>query len=219
MTAVKVCGLCRPADAGCAAEAGASYLGVILSARGPRAQSAERAAAVLAARATAAAVGVFVDEAAGQVIELARTLRLDVVQLHGNEPPAIIDDIREAAGVTVWKAVRVQDAAAARADVERYAAHADGILLDAYSDRGAGGTGTLFDWAALADVRAALKPSVRLILAGGLNPENVRAAIAAIGPDVVDVSSGVEVRPGEKSEALMRAFMERAQPSRKEGTR
>lgn len=216
MTAVKVCGLCRPEDAVTAAAAGAQYLGVILSAHGPRVRSAEQAAAVLAGRAGAAAVGVFVDETAARVIGLARALRLDVVQLHGSESPATIDEIRDAAAVTVWKAVRVRDAATARAEVGLYAAHVDGILLDAYSDRGAGGTGTLFDWAVLGDVRAGLSPGTRLILAGGLNPENVRAAIAAIGPDIVDVSSGVEIRPGEKSAALMRTFIERAQPPRKE---
>lgn len=219
MTAVKICGLCRADDAAAAAAAGAQYLGVILSAQGPRAQSAAQAAAVLAARGGAAAVGVFVDEPAARVIELARALRLDVVQLHGHESPSMIDEVRAAAAVTVWKAVRVRDAAAAREEIARYAAHVDGILLDAWSDRGAGGTGTLFDWHALADVRSALAPSTRLILAGGLDAENVRAAIAAIGPDVVDVSSGVEVRPGEKSEASMRTFIERARSTRKEVTR
>lgn len=219
MTAIKICGLCRPDDAAAAVLAGAGYLGVILSPHGPRAQSAEQAARVLAPRAGVETVGVFVDETASRVVELVRALRLDVVQLHGNESPALINEIRAAADAKVWKAVRVRDAVTARAEIARYAAHVDGILLDAWSDRGAGGTGTLFDWQALADVRSALPASSRLILAGGLNPENVRAAIVAIGPDVVDVSSGVEVRTGEKSEALMRAFIERAQPTGKEVTR
>ncbi len=219
MTRVKVCGLCRAEDAAYAAHAGASWLGVILSAHGPRALDAAAAARVLAVRGGAAAVGVFVDEPAARVAQVARTLSLDVVQLHGAESVEHIAEIRAAAGVQIWKAIRVREAGAARARIAAYAPHVDGILLDAFTERAAGGTGTSFDWSQLAGVRTLLGASVRLIVAGGLRAENVSQAIAQLEPDVVDVSSGVEARPGEKSHERVRAFIETVHTTRKEVSR
>lgn len=216
MTQVKVCGLCSAHDAASAVGSGARYLGVVLSARGPRAQEPSGAAAVLRERGRAAAVGVFVDEAPERVAELAELLALDVIQLHGDEAPTRIAALRRLTRAAVWKAIRVRDAAAARHDIVHYAEHVDGVLLDGWSPGAVGGTGTRFAWDALTDVRSVLPAGVQLIVAGGLHAGNVGEAIAALQPDVVDVSSGVEVRPGEKSETKVRAFIASAQRACKE---
>lgn len=209
--AVKICGLCRPEDTAAAVRLGASFVGVILSRRGPRFLAAEAASEVLARRGDARAVGVFVDEPAARVERLTRLLALDVVQLHGREDEATVAALAGATGAVIWKAVRVRDGIAAAADAARYAPHVDGILLDAFREGVEGGAGTRFDWAAVADVRAALGRDVQLIVAGGLTPWNVAEAVSVLRPDAVDVSSGVEARVRQKSEARMRAFIERAQ--------
>ena len=216
MTQVKICGLCRAQDAATAAASGARYLGVVLSACGPRAQEPAGASAVLRERGGAAAVGVFVGEAPERVARMAELLSLDVVQLHGDEQPSTIAALRRLTDAAVWKAVRVRDAAAARRDIVRFAEHVDGVLLDGWSAGALGGSGTRFAWDALTDVRRLLPAGVQLIAAGGLDAGNVGEAIAALEPDVVDVSSGVEVRPGEKSEAKVRAFIASARRALRE---
>ena len=207
MTQIKVCGLCRPGDAAAAVSAGASHLGVILSAHGPRALDEQRAREVLEARGAAHAVGVFVDEPAERVVALSRGLGLDTLQLHGSETIADVRALRVRTGAAIWKAVRVRDAGMAREMVAVWASHADGILLDGWSDHAAGGAGASFDWGALCDVRALVPAHVTFIVAGGLRADNVAAAIDALSPDVVDVSSGVEEQPGMKSQEKMRAFI------------
>lgn len=216
MTCVKICGLCRPADAAAAVQAGATYLGVILSVQGPRALDEGRARAVLAARGGAHAVGVVVDEPVDRTAALAAALALDVIQLHGGEGAAHVRALREATPAALWKAVRVRDAHGARAEVQRWAGLVDGVLLDGWSPAAAGGTGSVFDWAPLADVRSLLPAHAQLIVAGGLHAGNVGRAIEALAPDVVDTSSGVETLPGEKSAERMRAFVAAADAQRKE---
>ncbi len=207
MTQIKVCGLCRPEDAASAVDAGASHVGIILSEDGPRVLDERRARLVLGERGAARAVGVFVDEPAERIVSLARALDLDVLQLHGRETIADARALRSRTGAAVWKAVRVRDAGTARDTIAGWAGHADGILLDGWSARAAGGTGARFDWSALRDVRAVVPEDVLLIVAGGLNADNVGAAVDALAPDMVDVSSGVEERPGVKSPEQIRAFV------------
>jgi phosphoribosylanthranilate isomerase len=170
---------------------------------------------VLAARGAARTVGVFVDEPAERVARLVERLALDVVQLHGSERPEDVRALRDGAGVTIWKAVRVRAAAGARETIAAWASHVDGVLLDGYSSAGAGGTGTRFDWDALTDVRELVPVGVTLGIAGGLHAGNVANAIEVLGPDLVDTSSGVEVRPGVKSHERIRAFVEAARVQRK----
>ncbi len=197
--ALKVCGLTTPEDAVAAAEAGADAIGLVFFARSPRAVTLERAQHV--ARALPAGVlrvGVFVDAPRAELLRLADAVPLDVLQLHGHEPLADLSGLPR----PVWKALGVQrgfDLEQAR----RYAERAAALLLDAGGQALPGGSGVAFDWSLARPARALTQ---RLVLAGGLTPDNVGAAIAALQPDVVDVSSGVESAPGRKDPIKLRAF-------------
>ena len=203
MTQVKICGLCRPEDAAAAAAAGASYAGVVLAPGRLRTQTPSEAARILDAAGPLRRVGVFVDARPHEIERVATSLRLDTVQLHGAESVELVAALRAAGPWTVWKAVRVTDRAAAAEGVRRYGGVADGIVLDG----GAGGAGVAFDWTAAAGLRAEMPPDCLLVVAGGLGPHNVGAAVDALSPAVVDVSSGVETSPGVKSYELMAAFV------------
>jgi phosphoribosylanthranilate isomerase len=205
---VKICGVCRAADAALAGAAGADYVGVILAPGYGRTLTVDDAAVVLAA-ATSLRAGVFVDGTRETVAEAADRLGLDVIQLHGSETPEAAHALRSPRRI-VWKAVRVKHAADVHAAIERYAGCVDGLLLDGWSAAAAGGTGARFDWAAVAAQRAAWPAGLDLIAAGGLSPENVGRAVAQLAPDVVDVSSGVESAPREKSAERVREFIEAA---------
>ena len=207
---VKICGICRAQDAATAAEAGAAYLGMILSARGPRALDLARAEDVARARGNARLVGVFVDEPVSDIVRAVERLALDVVQLHGDEAPDIVSVLRSRTPARIWKALRVHDRATTLRALDHYVERVDGVLLDGHAGAAYGGSGASFDWDLLRDARAILPRGVKLIVAGGLTPSNVAAAVAALAPDVVDVSSGVEAEPGVKSPELVQAFVARA---------
>ncbi len=213
--AAKICGLCRPEDARLASEAGADYLGIIL-APGPRRREPDEARAIwgdLSGR----RVGVFIDPTAKEVIRLAEELRLDVVQLHGSEDPEFCRLVQEAIAGSVWKAVRLRDEGRLASAAGRYSRAVDGVLLEGWSPEGKGGVGARLDWSRLAAARTRLPSGQQLILAGGLNPGNVAAAIRAVGPDVVDVSSGVEAELGVKDPIAVRAFLREAQRTQNDG--
>jgi phosphoribosylanthranilate isomerase len=200
---VKVCGITSPEDARLVAEAGADAVGFVFWPQSPRCVDALRARAIgEALPAGVVRVGVFVDAALGDVVRVADEARLDVLQLHGNEPP---DDL-PALPRRTWKAIRVGPGFVA-ADALRYEGRAAGLLLDTRSAEAPGGTGRSFDWALAADVR---RRASFLMLAGGLDALNVRAAIRAVQPDGVDVSSGVESGPGRKDPEKVRAFLRAA---------
>lgn len=203
--AVKVCGLTRAQDAAVAVEAGARYLGVILAPGGKRTVTPE-AAAVIFDTLDARRVGVFVNATVEELRRAAGTARLDVLQLHGDEPPELAAALR-GEGFTVWKAVRPRDGDEFAAAAVRYDGAVDALLLDGYSARARGGTGVSFPWREVAARLDALPPDVALVAAGGLHPENVAEAAAILRPAVVDVSSGVETSPGVKDAAAVRAFV------------
>ncbi|HET9982224.1 MAG TPA: phosphoribosylanthranilate isomerase [Longimicrobiales bacterium] len=203
---VKICGVCRAEDARAAAAAGADYLGVILSPGFSRSQDAGHAAAIFAAAGNLRRVGVFVDAAPAHVAALVRALTLHAVQLHGAEPADQVEALRRETGVAVWKAVRPRTAAELAALAAGYAA-ADALLLDGWRAGAVGGTGARAPWDALAEARRAIDARTRIVLAGGLDPANVARAAAALRPDVVDVSSGVESAPGRKSPVAIAAFV------------
>jgi phosphoribosylanthranilate isomerase len=142
-------------------------------------------------------VGVFVNEAAGRINDIVRQCGLHAVQLHGDESP----DFCERIDRTVIKAIRVKDASWQR-DVASYRVQA--VLFDTYASDRYGGTGRTFDW----DLIAAIPQ--RIILSGGLNPDNVQDAIRRVHPYGVDTSSGVEATPGVKDHGKIRAFIEAA---------
>ena len=209
MTAVKFCGLTREADVREAVRLGASYLGAIMT-ESPRRISPRAARSLFSTidGAPVQRVGVFGNEPVDTIIEYAREACVDIVQLHGWKSGSDPDfgRLKSELGVDVWRVVRV-GADGLGSEQRTMVGGVDGLLLDTMSPGVLGGTGVTFDWDLVAkDVRA-LRATTRIILAGGLRPENVRNAIDLLVPDVVDVSSGVESQPGIKDHSRMAVFM------------
>lgn len=206
MVEVKYCGLMRPEDAREAALLGARYAGVIL-AEGPRNLIDDVAVRVLAAVPNPVSrVGVFGDDQPEDIAGRARRLRLDVVQLHGDPTPATIARVREHWTGDVWAVQRIRGSDVPASAVDLFAV-ADAVVLDARMDGKLGGTGVALPWKDIRDRIHSLRAGrARLVLAGGLTPDNVGTAIRLLEPDVVDVSSGVEREVGAKDHSLMRAF-------------
>jgi phosphoribosylanthranilate isomerase len=205
MTLVKICGLSTADTLDAAIAAGASHVGFLFFAKSPR-YVAPEAAAALAARVPAAVrrVGVLVD-ADDALIERVAPF-LDVLQLQGSETPARIADVRARTGCEVWRSIGVTTSSDIDAAIAAAHGVADRLLFDAKAPIGAplsGGNGVRFDWRLLDAVR----PGMAWGLAGGLAPDNVAAAIALTGAPLVDVSSGVEDAPGQKSVDKIRAFI------------
>lgn len=201
----KICGLTRSQDAKTAAVAGATYGGVILAEGSPRTVTPERARAVFTGS-SLRRCGVFVNPSIEELVRASATAGLDVIQLHGDEDA---DFVRTAKGETraeVWKVVRPRSGAEFAAAAADFAAVADGLMLDGWSAEARGGTGTRFPWEEVAERMGDLPSQVRLIVAGGLNPENVAEVISILRPAIVDVSSGVESEPGIKDGGRVRAF-------------
>lgn len=198
MTRVKVCGIRRIDDAMLAVELGAHGLGFVFWPSSPRFIEPEAARAIVAQLPPfVATVGVFVDQPVQYVADVARGLKLGVVQLHGQEDPAAFMHLPQ----HVVKAVSV----AAGTDVERLVGAVPDevtVLLDAHDPVMRGGTGRTIDWT----TAAIFARRRRVILAGGLNADNVRSAVETVRPFAVDVSSGVESAPGEKDPYKMRAL-------------
>jgi len=195
---VKVCGFTREQDVRDALDAGVDALGFNL-ARGPRRIDVARAAQLVAlVPPLIQAVALFVDADEDAILAAIAATRCSAVQLHGDEPPELAERLRR--HVIVIKAFRI----AAAADLERVRGYpADAYLLDAAVAGAHGGTGTSWDHRLL----AGRDLGVPLILAGGLTPANVAAAITAARPWAVDTASGVESAPGVKDAAQMRAFV------------
>ena len=209
---VKICGLTNLEDALLALEAGADLLGFVLYPKSPRGVSlgvvAEIAQALRSAPAfqqrQPALVGVFVNEPPAAVRRALDEAGLDLAQLSGHEPP---DDLR-ALGRRAYKAIRSQAEADALPAAGAPPAHpyCPDFLLDAAHPTLYGGSGQLADLA----LAARLAARHRLLLAGGLTPDNVAAAIRAVRPWGVDAASGVEAAPGKKDPAKVRAFVQAA---------
>jgi phosphoribosylanthranilate isomerase len=196
----------RAIDAREGATLGASYIGVIF-AGGPRHMTPESAAAVLeSVPPTVGRVGVFDRPALPELLALARRLDLRAVQLHGGVDGEALARIRAAFTGEIWAVLRLADGALPP-NAEALFDCADAVVLDAHVEGRLGGTGVALPWRELVDrLRPMRARRARLVLAGGLRPENVRQAIELLRPDVVDVSSGVETAPGIKDHARMRAF-------------
>ena len=202
MTLVKVCGITNAKDARLAAEAGADAIGLIF-AKSPRrvnVDQAKKIAAVLPDNVKK--VGVFVNEEPDSVRLAVEKVGLDYVQLHGDESPETVSDLRSK-NLKVIKAVQVRDAASLGA-LEDY--EADFFLLDTYSEKARGGTGEKFDW----ELAKTLRGYANILVSGGLNPENVRAAIEFFEPYGVDASSSLEETPGTKNDERVRRFVNAA---------
>ncbi|WP_353472977.1 phosphoribosylanthranilate isomerase [Salipiger sp. H15] len=207
---VKICGLRTPRDVAVAAEAGARYAGFVFFPRSPRAVSvAEARELALSAPVGLAKVALVVDAEDALLDAICGAVPLDMLQLHGRESIARVGQIRARYGLPVMKAVGV----ASEADLpslEAYGKVADQLLVDAKAPKDSvlpGGNGLAFDWRLVAGRRW----PVPWMLAGGLTPDNVAEAVRLTGARQVDVSSGVESAPGEKSPELIRAFLRAAQ--------
>jgi phosphoribosylanthranilate isomerase len=211
--AIKFCGLTRPQDAEQAVALGASYLGVIF-AGGPRQLDAQRAREVLApARDTSlATVGVFGRQAPDEIARAAEQAGVMIIQLHGDPTAEDVLGVRRLAGAAVWGVIRIAGRELPPGHAELFMA-ADGVVVDSRVVGSLGGSGAAFDWIGVGDEIRAAADERTLILAGGLTPENVQEGIRALRPDVVDVSSGVEARIGEKDHARMAAFVQAARSS------
>lgn len=197
---IKVCGITSEDAAQAAVEAGADHLGVVFCAS-VRRVSRERAVE-LATRVPAAWVGVFADGSIEEMIDLARDLDLAALQLHGRETPALCRAVRDATGLAVWKAI----GPALRGHEADYRDAADALLLDA----GTGGSGRTLDWDAVGARFPRSRRRIPLLVAGGLDADNVALAIRASDPDGVDASSRLESAPGVKDPNRIRAFVLRA---------
>lgn len=214
--AIKICGLTRPADAVAAAEAGATYGGVILAPDSPRTVTPVAVPGIFSGT-SLRRCGVFINESPGRILELVAELGLGVVQLHGDESPETTARLRDSIGVKVWKAIRPRTGDEFAAEASRFGDAVDGLLLDGWSEKARGGTGTPFPWHEVAARRADLRPGVELIVAGGLTPANVAEVIVVLAPDVVDVSSGVESAPGVKDPITIREFADAVRGARLNG--
>jgi phosphoribosylanthranilate isomerase len=204
---VKFCGITNLDDAAESVRLGAWAIGLIHFDGSPRRVDADVAAEIGAAfRRKCELVGVFVNPELEEVGKAVENAGLTAVQLNGAEGPSFCAEVARRSGVKVIKAIHVASAA----DV--HAAEAFRTDFHLFDRRGKGlwgGTGESFDWELLRGHRS----EVPAILAGGLRPDNVAAAIAIAHPFAVDVASGVEVEPGRKDHAAMAAFLEAAQPA------
>jgi phosphoribosylanthranilate isomerase len=229
---VKICGITNLEDALATAEAGADYLGFIFYPPSRRAISVAAAQAITAdlrrAAHCPALVGVFVDETADAMAHILDTCRLDLAQLSGSEPPALIGEPASPLYGRAYKALRPTSFTEAEVEAEWYMppqfsvfseqfsvsgspplhrSPAPALLIDSYHPTLPGGTGQTGDWS-LAARLAQKVPG--LMLAGGLTADNVAEAVRQVRPFAVDVASGVEAASGKKDHGLVRAFIANA---------
>lgn len=198
ITRVKICGITTLEDALCAVDAGADALGFVFYEKSPRYITPLKAQRIVAALPPfVTTVGLFVNTLREKIEQIMTMTRLQVIQLHGDEIP---DDCKGFEPWPVIKALQVKDAASLKGITE-YQVNA--LLLDAWSGKQYGGSGRCFDWQLLKD----LNREIPLVLAGGLNPDNVAEAIGQVAPYGVDVSSGVEASPGRKDHQLIVEFI------------
>lgn len=200
-TRVKICGITNLNDALAAVDAGADALGFIFYPKSSRFISWQEARCIIAELPPfVARVGVFVDADIGTIRQAIVESGINHVQLHGDEPPGFGEDLR----LPIIKAFRVADERSL-ANLDTFPAAA--FLLDSFTPGQHGGTGATFNWDIAVKAKTAGKP---IILAGGLTPANVGQAVQKVAPYAVDVSSGVESKPGHKDSDKVRRFISAA---------
>ena len=198
MTRVKICGITNLEDALAAAEFGADALGFVF-AESPRRIDPERAAEIVRSLPPfITSVGLFVNESPDVVGNIVKECRLDALQFHGNESPGYCRQFM----IKRIKAFRIGDENGLRV-IPHY--RVDAYLLDTYVEGVPGGTGKCFDWDLALRAKGFGKP---VILAGGLTPHNVAEAVRKVDPYGVDVSTGIEVKPGKKDHKKMKRIIE-----------
>ncbi|GAB5519282.1 MAG: phosphoribosylanthranilate isomerase [Rhodothermales bacterium] len=209
MTKLKICGLTTLEDARFCSGAGADYLGFICYPGSKRYIAPKAIQSIAEWIYGSELVGVFVDESADHVNEVADAAGLHLVQLHGDEPSWLCAEVDK----PIIKAFRVKatdTADALRYQFDDYADHVDYFLLDAYHDQLYGGTGKVFNWA----VAQALAKDYPIFLAGGLSASNIAEAVGTVEPFAVDVSSSLESAPGVKDFDKLNAFFDAFNPLR-----
>jgi phosphoribosylanthranilate isomerase len=198
MVRIKICGITNLEDALLAAEMGAQALGFIFYPPSPRKVDPEAAREIIRQLPPLVlSVGVFVNEEAAVVQELAARVGLDWVQLHGQESPEYCRSL----GRRVLKGFRMKDEASLQ-ELPAYRGAVQAFLLDTYKHGQTGGTGEAFNW----ELARKAKRYGPIVLAGGLTADNVAQAVATVRPQAVDVASGVEAAPGKKDPEKLRAF-------------
>ena len=198
---VKICGITNLTDAIAAVDFGADALGFVLFQGSPRYISYSDAASIIKKLPPlTTTIGVFVDERPEQIEKIIGLTGIDVVQLHGNEPPEICNFSRR-----IIKAIRVKYLESLNPLIH-YKDRVSAFLLDTFTPEIFGGTGQIFNW----DIALDAKQFGRIILAGGLTPDNIAEAVGRVGPYGVDVSSGVESEKGKKDHRKLKLFIERA---------
>ena len=201
MVKVKICGITNTGDAEAAISLGADALGFVFFRESPRYVSFKDAASIRKTLLSfVLAVGVFVNETAQGIEEIASVSGIDLIQLHGDEPPEMCRRSRR-----VIKVIRVKSLESL-SPLNEYKDKVSAFLLDTYTPDALGGTGRIFNW----DIAVEAKQFGRIVLAGGLTPDNVAEAVGYVKPYAVDVSSGVELRKGKKDHTKLRLFIERA---------
>ncbi len=201
MLRVKICGITNVDDAYAAIEYGADAIGFVFYAKSPRAVTPDTAKPIISRLPPLiSTIGVFVDEYMATIEQIVSFAGLDLIQLHGSEPPEYCISDKK-----ILKAVRVKDIADI-APLKLYKT-VSAFLLDTYSPHAHGGTGEIFNW----EIAVEAKKSGRIILAGGLTPDNIEEAVSIVQPYGVDVSSGVEgSEKGLKDHKKLKLFIERA---------
>lgn len=202
MVKVKICGITNLDDAMAAAAFGADALGFVFFKKSPRYISPANAKKMIKKLSPfISTVGVFVNEDKNTIKKTVSQAGIDILQLHGDEPPAACRFPEH----LVIKAIRVKSIDNLEI-ISKYKDKVSAFLLDTYTPEGFGGTGQIFNW----DIAAEAKKFGRVILAGGLTPENIEKAVRLVHPYAVDVSSGVEAEKGKKDHNKMKLFIERA---------
>jgi phosphoribosylanthranilate isomerase len=219
---IKICGTTNMEDARASLAAGANALGFIF-APSPRRVDIPAASKIVEALTTdVETIGVFVDEHPRRVGEIVSQIPFTGVQLHGNEPPELMKEFRQTLGgrqviKTLHAADLLESGEAKLASYLAKSGYLDAILLDSGSSDQPGGTGKPFAWEQLKPLAAKIREAVPLIIAGGLDAENVGQAIEMFSPWGVDVVSGVEFEPGRKSTSKLRSFVGAVQQAESSG--
>ncbi|ENX11747.1 MULTISPECIES: phosphoribosylanthranilate isomerase [Acinetobacter] len=203
-TRAKICGITRIQDINSVVHAGADAIGLVFYPPSPRNVSIEQAQGLLQhIPAYVQVVGLFVNATADEIATVLKQVPLDILQFHGDESPEQCQAIAQQVGRRWYKAIQVKPDLDVVAEIQRYqAAGASAVLLDAWHPDLKGGTGHSFDWSTFPQL------DIPLILAGGLNPDNIEEAIHTTQAYAVDVSGGVESAKGIKDQQLIERFMQ-----------
>ncbi|QIC69381.1 MULTISPECIES: phosphoribosylanthranilate isomerase [Acinetobacter] len=203
-TRAKICGITRVEDVHAVVNSGADAIGFVFYPPSPRSVSAEQASVLVQAIVPyVQVVGLFVNSSAREIQAILNTVALDILQFHGDESPEQCQSIAQQVGRRWYKAIQVKPGLDVVAEIQKYQqAGASAVLLDAWHPELKGGTGHSFDWSSFPQL------DIPLILAGGLNPDNIEDAIHTTAAFAVDVSGGVESAKGIKDQQLIERFMQ-----------